>query len=286
MYHASLTTAQRQQVEGYLAWKWGLTGGYTPTLAPFTPTSITGCQLWLDAADTSNMTLSGSNVTQWNDKSGNGRNTSSLTGTATLGTNSVTSKQGVYFNGTSYFTGPFSYSSNTLSWFVVGTIESDGQSYGRLLSLGTSGQYDFDSALRISALSRNATTTELISYRSSQIASGMNITYGSPFVFSSVINGSTNAPYLNGTAGTGASSSGNFGFTTYGISGSFGLNVERNKGYIFEIIVYSTALTSTQRQQVEGYLAMKWGLQGNLPSSHPYVSKSLPSTHPYKLIKP
>jgi hypothetical protein len=40
----------------------------------FEPTSIAGLKLWLDAADTSTISLSGSNVTQWNDKSGNGYN--------------------------------------------------------------------------------------------------------------------------------------------------------------------------------------------------------------------
>jgi hypothetical protein len=29
-------------------------------------------------------------------------------------------------------------------------------------------------------------------------------------------------------------------------------------------------LTTTQRQQVEGYLAWKWGLQTALPTTHPY----------------
>jgi hypothetical protein len=70
VFSSALTTSQRQQVEGYLAHKWGL----SPTYATNTPLSIPGCQLWLDGADTSSMTLSGSNVTQWSDKSGNGYN--------------------------------------------------------------------------------------------------------------------------------------------------------------------------------------------------------------------
>ena len=50
---------------------------------PVTPSlpAIGGCQLWLDARDTSTMSLSSSSVTQWNDKSGNGRNYTTL-GTA------------------------------------------------------------------------------------------------------------------------------------------------------------------------------------------------------------
>lgn len=40
----------------------------------FEPTNIAGLKLWLDAADTSTISLSGSAVTQWNDKSGNAYN--------------------------------------------------------------------------------------------------------------------------------------------------------------------------------------------------------------------
>jgi hypothetical protein len=39
---------------------------------------------------------------------------------------------------------------------------------------------------------------------------------------------------------------------------------------IAEITLYNTQLPLAQVQIVEGYLAWKWGLQGNLPASHPY----------------
>ena len=37
---------------------------------------------------------------------------------------------------------------------------------------------------------------------------------------------------------------------------------------VAEVIVYSTTPSEPQRQNIEGYLAWKWGLQ--LPASHPY----------------
>ncbi len=45
----------------------------------FTPLSLNP-QLWLDASDSTTITLSGSSVTQWNDKSGNGYNVGQGTG--------------------------------------------------------------------------------------------------------------------------------------------------------------------------------------------------------------
>ena len=96
-YDADLSDAQRQSVEGYLAWKWGInkriptTHAYysvnpnkianfpaalqslvTPALTPLT---ISGCQLWLDGADpagTGTAPANGATVSTWVDKSGNG----------------------------------------------------------------------------------------------------------------------------------------------------------------------------------------------------------------------
>jgi hypothetical protein len=39
---------------------------------------------------------------------------------------------------------------------------------------------------------------------------------------------------------------------------------------IGEILIYSSVLSMVDRQAVEGYLAWKWGLQGNLPAGHLY----------------
>ena len=40
-------------------------------IAPFSPTQVSGCQLWLDAADPATISFSsGTSVSQWNDKSG------------------------------------------------------------------------------------------------------------------------------------------------------------------------------------------------------------------------
>jgi len=41
-------------------------------------------------------------------------------------------------------------------------------------------------------------------------------------------------------------------------------------GYLNEFLLVPRTLTILQRQQLEGYLAWKWGLQGNLPSTHPF----------------
>jgi hypothetical protein len=49
-------------------------------------------------------------------------------------------------------------------------------------------------------------------------------------------------------------------------------NGETTEGILCEIIVFNRILTTTELEQVEGYLATKWGIQLNLPTTHPYYS--------------
>jgi hypothetical protein len=60
----------------------------------------------------------------------------------------------------------------------------------------------------------------------------------------------------------------------FGVGTEFGSGVyapsPTNNFQICEIILYNSVLTTTQRQQIEGYLAWKWGLQKSLPSNHPF----------------
>ena len=52
--------------------------------------------------------------------------------------------------------------------------------------------------------------------------------------------------------------------------GACGNNVFPMTGYIAEVCVFNSVLSTTNYQLIEGYLAWKWGLQANLPSGHPY----------------
>jgi hypothetical protein len=45
-------------------------------------------------------------------------------------------------------------------------------------------------------------------------------------------------------------------------------------GYIAEVCIFRTPLNNLNRQLIEGYLAWKWGLEANLPVSHPYKNSA------------
>ncbi len=90
----------------------------------------------------------------------------------------------------------------------------------------------------------------------------------------SLVNSATvslNVFTLNGTAQTLKSSVAAASYRTASstyLLGTAGYNTAVD---IMEAICYYGDLSVGQRQQVEGYLAWKWGLQTSLPSTHPFA---------------
>jgi hypothetical protein len=88
------------------------------------------------------------------------------------------------------------------------------------------------------------------------------------------INTFTNGAAAQSTTNTGTRSNTGLGYAICGewTVKNFGV-ASTNLGTfnISEIILYSNVLTPQQRQNVEGYLAWKWGLTGSLPGTHQNV---------------
>jgi len=302
VYSNALTTQQQQQIEAYLAQKWNFIGSlpqghvgttatlyrpvkvgstFTPLYKQFSPLSIQGCVLWLDGADpsaTGVLPTSGTTVATWVDKSGKGNNGTSIgnAGSALWSSNSLNGYPTIIFDGaTGSYSGTITTNSgSTLSMFVVAYINqgTSANNYPRLISLAPSGAQDYAS-LTGTFLGRNVLNgnpQSIMTYRNVTILSYQAITYGTPFLASSVYTGSSNTTYANGTTAGAGASSGNFGYNTYNIgriAGGVGFNTDSTLlGAVSEVIVYSTALTDTQRQTIESYLAQKWGLASTLPT--------------------
>ncbi len=292
IYTGQLTTLQRQQVEGYLGWKWGIQTSLpsahpyysvSPTATPgfpaaiqsivtpsITPLNISGCALWLDAADSSSasMTLSGSSITAWKDKSGNGVSFT-IGGTPTLSNAVYNGRSSVYFNGTTnFYNTTFSLNLVNHSFFIVVT-ETGGGNAGVLIfhniAAGTHDVYS-PNALEFSSPEFGVQG----SYGAQPYS---NLSYG---VYGDTATPSTSnlILYKNGTSvvtKTGLTTTTSTGIVI-GSRVYPSSYVAHMTGYVSEVLVYNTALNTAQRQQIEGYLANKWGINSSLQNTHPHYS--------------
>lgn len=274
-YNRSLSQGERQQVEGYLSKKWNIPLAVATT---FSPASITGCQLWLDADDTSTTTLSGSSVTAWNDKSGNNRHMNTLTPAATWTPSTAAYPTiGTPIGGrrTINFTAQAGLKQSTTldgvkNLFWVGRIQAPVGTPGAVsfFLLGHDVNYDWHgNPIDQGGKIINTTFANSGIYNASPTS--LFTTYGvRGAIFSNVDMPSSSTISLLSVAGI-------TGTTRYQgicydrIGGNIGWC-----GDLAEVIVYSNALTIPQRTQIENYLLEKWKI-----TYHPFQAiKSNPTT--------
>ena len=250
--------------------------------ASFKPTDIGGCQLWLDASDSTTISLTGSTVTQINDKSGNSNNTSSSTGTVSYAAGGLNSRPAFSFNATGGFRGPTSITGTTLTAFTVATLNSGVNYNGRLLGLANATQNDYAYATTGQPFFCRNGGPNVSGYRNNTYMSYQINTFDTPFIGTSQFTGSSNSTSINGTPGTAvADANGSFSITKYGF-GCEGLSDAGVNwyGYCSEMILYNSLLSTPQRQQVEAYLAQKWGLRQQLSPGHPGITAIVYSSQP------
>lgn len=284
-FNRTLQNDERQQVEGYLAWKWGMPQ-YLPTTHPyyyakapqtsFLPINAGNCSLWLDASDTSTFTQS---VSQWTDKSGQGNHATQ----ATAANQPAYSDNRVSFNGTSTIlplTTPNFIVNRNFTFFVV---ERRMSTKNFNLFLGGSGNAT-NSNLHVGYNNAHGANRPFVGFFSNDLTTGTSVgsTLGITRIFKFNLTPTGRSIVLDGTSNVSDSSSAKLVSYTGGSIGASS-TLGYYQGDIFEVICYTSitgaaapaATTAAQDQRVEGYLAWKWGLTGNLPATHPFKT-----THP------
>ena len=292
VYDSPLTLAQYRQVESYLGYKWGFSNYITPMPVPSTfgvysyppmpyypkaiyptsvtcvkwyPTKIPNLQLWLDAADGATMTPSnprdGILVTGWSDKSGTNKSVT-VSSSPTFSAAAVNKKSVLVFaNGPQVSTTlPSAIGTGDVClvavWSVTvggtNTVLGIGPASAPSMGIGFSAtKYNFyDFGVTGGESVYNTTTTNVYLIEIGTRTSG---------VMQLFVNGTAYTPATNTTATNQTSTSIFIG------NGSFAIN-----GTIAEILVYNSTVNGQARQQIEGYLAWKWGLASQLPSDHPF----------------
>lgn len=242
---------------------------------PIDDTSFT-VSLWLDASDSS--TITGTDITNWADKSTNGADMTSSSGNPDLNSGAVNSLDAINFDGTEDFSVSAVTHTSDATVFIVADVARD-STYHQFFNTGSSSDLYMRTRNADQFQYRTSTGTWTRTM-SNAWANGIKlITWGTYDIGQSSIqrgymfeDGSLNADGLRGDSGWNIAS-GDFG--SVGSSSSF------MKGDICEIIVVTgytgdivdgAGTAQTDREAIEGYLAHKWGFEANLPTGHPYKS--------------
>ena len=238
-----------------------------PTTAAFTPSDVTTLELWLDAADKSELTLTGTTVDTWGDKSGNA------------------------YDGTKKNTPvhiPGGRNGLDVIRFTQDAFTLTQTSWGDNVTV-------FSVTERDSAATANGSILECVSAQSDASAHGIRMhRYTDVYKFGVSTDGSlslvTETPSAgdwtilkgsyDGTTirmarngdekGTSTAESGNISYTgvTETTIGEWYDGSALYEGDMAEILIYSSAITQADYEKVEGYLSHKWGIP--LISDHAY----------------
>jgi hypothetical protein len=277
-YNNSLSSNQRLQVEAYLAQKWGLTASLpadhpgltsilyrvqrpfftkTPYFAVFSPRQISGCILWLDGADPSAngiIPADGATVSTWVDKSGLVNNATTHSGITTYST----SLKALFFSNSGFQTSIVTPTNRVGSGFFVVRVTVNAANVifqGSGLSHGGR-QFRNDGGTTLKTVKENI--VEMFNAGPTLLNTLMLVGY--------IDDGNNLTHCVNGTLFTTTTATTFTAGTTILLGKSF--NGEYLIGFIHEVILFNTNLNTTERQQVESYLAQKWGLTSSLPAGH------------------
>lgn len=221
---------------------------------PVAPRSFAGLVLWLSANDVKTITLNGNDVSQWDDKSGNGNDYAQSTAiNQPEYVDGVSNQKLVRFTTTNWLIGPFTatlgiQNSDYEMLFVAKTSSGGADQF----IFSTTG--DYTSAL-------NPTTNWYFDPFTVGIASRAGAYADGAFhIFSSRVDSDVGNVNVDGVEGgsvtsSGARSSNNFD-TYLGVKRG---GVQHWRGDIAEVLIYSRALGSSERTGIQNYLNEAWG---------------------------
>ena len=242
--------------------------------------SMLSTALWLDAADASTITESGGAVSQWDDKSGNGRNaaqsdafhqpqyvTEVLNGRPVLRFSSSTFKYLITtsFFGTATQRSVFSVNTYLPSPTYQYVWHQDSAQLGGA-ALVFRAQANFSDWLANDTI---AWADGYDSGRSPRFISSGVTGSGSAAIHGLALGSQESVLRVNGTSST-ARVQLTAAWPNVARRFSVGRSTQSLQGDVAEIVYIDGPVPTTTRQKLEGYLAHKWGLTANLPNDHPY----------------
>ena len=217
------------------------------TITPyFNPTSITGCQLWLDAADSSSITGT-TTVTQWRDKSGNTRHMGVGSGTTSYSSSAIQLTNSYMF---------VTSAVNLINVTVFIIAKTTGPGNQTVFTGRPNSNVNWDSLDGFGFYMDETTAVRFYGQQPSGKFSTFSVNTSTPRLFSFKSSGTSVSGWYQGVSQTGGTLSSTRTSTAQGFAiggewaGSSYGNFTTNAS-LYEIIVYNSDITDNQRQQVE-----------------------------------
>ena len=233
--------------------------------------------LWYDAADPTTIRVNSSgNLTEWYNKGTSAGSTNaniSVSGTVTYGSSNINGISTVNFSSNGYLTtGSIATTAQAYAYFSVVRMPSSTTGF-TIIGYSNLQPFLFAATTGIWTGVHNLTT---------KISSSANIPQSSVQMFTAV-NSATLANNIIGLNGTSLTRSPDdraaSGVVNSASSFIMGAYDPSSPAYeVAEIIGYQGEITATQRMQIEGYLAWKWGLQAQLSATHPFSTANMAAT--------
>lgn len=237
-----------------------------PRASGFNPKSIAGLVQWLDASDSSTVTLSSGAVSLWSDKSGNSRNASQSVANNRPTTTTVNGKTAISFDGVNDgldFTG---VARTEETWIMAAAQTADQSGQRQFLSDGSDGNglSATKGSVKLFEVSFGGFTegTDRLRVQYSATASA---NLGPAVLSTTRSTASGGFVYIDGTQRSGSLSPFPASFSTAKSDtmskiGYYSSSLFQFQGWIGEILCYDRALTASDRLKVERYLGKKWGI--------------------------
>jgi hypothetical protein len=163
-----------------------------------------------------------------------------------------------------------------LTLAYVGSIANAGSAFGRYVSMSNTGQAadnTNDNSFMVFRSGTGGTTSTISATRNGGMGS-LNVGYETYFILVITFDGANGVLWINGTQiGTVAKTS-NFNINRLSLwrDAATPAGYSYGAGNFAELLTMNRALTTTERQKLEGYFAWSFALTSALPAGHPYKS--------------
>jgi hypothetical protein len=242
----------------------------------WTPSALgSSLALWLDADDFSTITLNGSTVSQWRDKSRNGRHASQGTplNQPTYTANGLNGKPVLTFDGLTQFLDLPVSGAPTQNSFLIGVFQTTNAEATSAGFINISSGVTDNPEIRLGIGTGGSQTFYRAYWNGAYVSSdspAVNFQNRSVFNVSFVDSGgvTTTTVRVNGSDALSASRGGTWNVASEFTIGRYNKTTVMRAGIAQELISIQSVLSTADIQKLEGYLAHKRGLTADLPINH------------------